>query len=86
MKRARKHGSCLGLFAGIGGIELGLERAGYEAQMLCEIDSSAVEVLKKHFAVPVYPDVTKLKAFPKVDLIAAGREGRALNPVDVFGK
>jgi len=62
----------IGLFAGIGGIELGLSRAGYRIQMICEIDSGAREVLKRRFDVDVEPDVRKLGAFPKVDLIAAG--------------
>jgi DNA (cytosine-5)-methyltransferase 1 len=62
----------IGLFAGIGGIELGLSRAGHKTTMLCEIDSGAAEVLRRQFDVPVRADVRKLGAFPKVDLIAAG--------------
>jgi DNA (cytosine-5)-methyltransferase 1 len=62
----------IGLFAGIGGIELGLSRAGYETELICEIDPGASEVLKRRFAMTVEPDVRRLRAFPKVDLIAAG--------------
>lgn len=62
----------IGLFAGIGGIELGLSRAGHHTNMICEIDPGAREVLKRGFDMHVEPDVRKLGAFPKVDLIAAG--------------
>jgi DNA (cytosine-5)-methyltransferase 1 len=62
----------VGLFAGIGGIELGLARAGHRTQMICEIDPGARAVLRRRFGMEVHPDVRKLGAFPKVDLIAAG--------------
>src|SRR5262245_23907904 len=62
----------VGLFAGIGGLELGLSQAGHHPQMICEIDPGAAEVLRQRFAMDVEPDVRKLRAFPKVDLIAAG--------------
>lgn len=62
-----------GLFAGIGGIELGLQRAGYEAQLLCEIDASAGLVLSEQFpGVRVASDIRGLKALPTVDVLAAG--------------
>lgn len=64
--------TAIGLFAGIGGIERGLERAGYRAEMLCEIDPGAQRVLQHRFGIEVEPDIRKLAAFPKVDLIAAG--------------
>lgn len=35
-----------GLFAGVGGLELGLGRAGHETMMLCEIDPPARAVLE----------------------------------------
>lgn len=62
----------IGLFAGIGGIELGLSRAGYRTEMICEIDPGAAEVLRRRFGMHVKPDIRALGAFPKVDLIAAG--------------
>lgn len=37
------------LFAGIGGLDLGLERAGFECSWQVEIDDYAKRVLKKHF-------------------------------------
>lgn len=62
-----------GLFAGIGGIELGLQRAGFEAQLLCEIDSAACQVLAQQFSgVKLATDVRALRALPKVDVLAAG--------------
>jgi DNA (cytosine-5)-methyltransferase 1 len=64
--------TAVGLFAGIGGIELGLSRAGHRARMICEIDPGAAEVLRQRLGMSVEPDIRKLKAFPKVDLIAAG--------------
>jgi DNA (cytosine-5)-methyltransferase 1 len=62
-----------GLFAGIGGIELGLADAGFATELLCEIEPAAKAVLSKHFSdVPLEPDVTKLKSLPSVDLVSAG--------------
>ena len=37
------------LFAGIGGMDLGLERAGMVCKWQCEIDDYAVKVLEKHW-------------------------------------
>lgn len=64
----------VGLFAGIGGLELGLSRAGHEAALLCEIDATARAVLDGQFAeVPKHDDVTTLARLPKgTDFVAAG--------------
>jgi len=65
----------VGLFAGIGGIELGLRRAGWHTDLLCEIDPYAREVLSRRFDVPVdeiVGDVRKLRGLPKVTLLAGG--------------
>lgn len=62
-----------GLFAGIGGIELGLAEAGFQPRLLCELDASATRVLKAHLPeVPLVGDIAQLTALPKVDLVAAG--------------
>ena len=62
-----------GLFAGIGGIELGLERAGHRSELLCELDPGARRVLETHFpGVEISEDVTELDELPEVDLVAAG--------------
>ena len=62
-----------GLFAGIGGIELGLHRAGHESVLLCEIEAGAQAVLRARFPdIELTQDVGDLKSLPDVDLVAAG--------------
>jgi DNA (cytosine-5)-methyltransferase 1 len=63
-----------GLFAGIGGIELGLHRAGHETAFLCEIDQSARAVLDARFPdITKHDDICTLPSLPKdADLLAAG--------------
>lgn len=63
-----------GLFAGIGGIEKGLESLGHEAVGLCEIDEGAVSVLEKHFpGVRLHRDICELASIPRgVELVTAG--------------
>lgn len=63
-----------GLFAGIGGIELGLGRAGHEAALLCELEPGASAVLEQQFpSIRLHRDVRTLAALPReVDLLAAG--------------
>ncbi|MBX3738957.1 MAG: DNA (cytosine-5-)-methyltransferase [Candidatus Didemnitutus sp.] len=63
-----------GLFAGIGGIELGLQEAGHEGRLLCEIDAGASKVLAERFKdTEIVADVRKLRSLPKeVDLLAGG--------------
>lgn len=67
-------GSMVGLFAGIGGLELGLSDHGWRTEMLCEIDPGAQAVLATRFAdVPLHSDITRLRALPPgTDLVAAG--------------
>ncbi len=63
----------VGLFAGIGGIELGLHAAGHHTALLCEIDPAAREVLRERFpAVPLVADVRGLAAIPDAGICAAG--------------
>ena len=67
------HGS---LFSGIGGIDLGFERAGIETIWQCEIDEKASAVLEKRFpGVPNYRDVRKVTndgTIRKPDIISGG--------------
>jgi len=63
------------LFSGIGGIDLGLERAGMTVKWHSEIDPYACRVLKKHW--PDVPNLGNIKeidwaTIEPVDLIAGG--------------
>jgi len=70
----RKPLAVAGLFAGIGGVELGLRKAGHESQVLCEIEPTAQAVLRRRFdGVPLHDDVTTLRSLPKgVELLTGG--------------
>jgi DNA (cytosine-5)-methyltransferase 1 len=62
-----------GLFAGIGGIEVGFHEAGHRTLLLCENDPAANAVLDAHFpGVARHDDVRTLDALPAVDVVAAG--------------
>lgn len=63
-----------GLFAGIGGFEVGLGRGGHESVLLCEIATAARAVLTRRFpGVDCHPDVVDLRFLPSdVDLLVAG--------------
>lgn len=64
----------VGLFAGIGGLELGLGRAGHQTLCLCEIDPQARAVLEAKFPdVRLTDDVLTYRELPTgTQLIAAG--------------
>jgi len=66
--------SVVGLFAGIGGLELGLQRAGHHARLLCELDPGARAVLDDRFPdVSKHDDICTLAEIPAgTDLVAAG--------------
>ncbi|WP_330251177.1 DNA (cytosine-5-)-methyltransferase [Nocardia sp. NBC_00565] len=67
-------GRMVGLFAGIGGLELGLGDHGWHTELLCEIDPGAQAVLAARFpGVPLQGDITRLRALPAgTELVAAG--------------
>ncbi|MFI7664322.1 DNA cytosine methyltransferase [Nocardia sp. NPDC049526] len=67
-------GRMVGLFAGIGGLELGLGRHGWHTELLCEIDPGAQAVLAARFpGIPLQGDITRLRALPAgTELVAAG--------------
>ena len=61
------------LFSGIGGIDLGLERAGMRVTWQCESDAFCRRVLRKHWpGVPCHEDIRALAAPEPVDLLAGG--------------
>ena len=75
------------LFSGIGGLDLGLEWAGFETKWFCEIEPFPQKVLKKHWSeVPIYNDVRQITTdtvipvdvivggFPCQDISVAGRQ------------
>jgi len=63
----------VGLFAGIGGIEIGLHEAGHRTELLCEIDQGAQAVLRAHFPrIPLVSDVRQVDQLPLADLVCAG--------------
>ena len=63
-----------GLFAGIGGIELGLHKSGHSTSLLCEIDATAQAVLEARFpGIPLHDDIRTLRRVKRdVDLVVAG--------------
>jgi len=63
------------LFSGIGGMDLGFERAGFEIVFQCEIDPFCRRVLAKHWpGIPCYEDVRNVSGrdVPGVDIIIGG--------------
>lgn len=64
----------VGVFAGIGGIELGLEAAGHRTTLVCEIDPSARAVLRERMPqIPLHDDIRTLEKLPKgTELVAGG--------------
>jgi DNA (cytosine-5)-methyltransferase 1 len=62
-----------GLFAGIGGLELGFHQAGARAELLCEIWDPARKVLERHFpGVELRGDIRNLDELPAADVVTAG--------------
>lgn len=63
-----------GLFAGIGGLELGLHRAGHGTALVCDVLAPAKAVLRSRFPDVEYRhDITRLRSLPaSIDAICAG--------------
>jgi DNA (cytosine-5)-methyltransferase 1 len=68
------HMSVVGLFAGIGGFELGLARAGFHASLMCDVLPASRAVLESRFPeVAYHDDVTTLRSLPRgTELLCAG--------------
>jgi DNA (cytosine-5)-methyltransferase 1 len=64
----------VGLFAGIGGLELGFSKAGFETSLLAEIDPTAREILKSRFpGAEIAGDVNDLRGLPSnTSVLTAG--------------
>lgn len=64
----------VGLFAGIGGFELGLGKAGHETVLTCECWAPAVAVLAARFPdTPNHPDIRELVDLPEeAELVCGG--------------
>lgn len=63
------------LFSGIGGFDLGFQRAGFEITWQVEIDNYCKRVLKKNFPeVPCHHDIRHIDwdSVPRVDLVCGG--------------
>src|ERR1019366_73045 len=72
MAKKLRHGS---LFTGVGGMDLGLDWAGFETVWQVEIDPFARKVLKKHWpSVPKFTDVRECGRhnLQPVDIITGG--------------
>ena len=64
------HGS---LFSGIGGFEIGAERAGIKTLWNCEFENFQRSILNKHFEVnEQYSDIRNSKISTRVDIISGG--------------
>jgi DNA (cytosine-5)-methyltransferase 1 len=66
-------GTVISLFAGVGGIDRGLARSGFETVYLCESWEPARRVLHRRFPhVPLAGDINEIAALPAADVIAGG--------------
>ena len=62
-----------GLFAGIGGVEIGFREAGHHSVFMCEFDESAKAVLTARFPdIEIWSDVVDLERLPEADIVSAG--------------
>lgn len=67
--------SVASFFSGIGGLDLGLERAGFSVNFQCEVKPFCRDILKRHWpTLPLDTDIRSLdgSAIPKSDVWAAG--------------
>lgn len=66
--------SVVGLFAGIGGFELGLQAARFHASLVCDVLPASRSVLEARFpGVPYHDDITTLRSLPRgTEIVCAG--------------
>jgi DNA (cytosine-5)-methyltransferase 1 len=71
----------VGLFAGIGGLELGLKAAGHSVEIVAENDPVASNVLARRFPDVVnLGDITRIAKLPGTELLACGFPCQDLSP------
>lgn len=69
----QSHFSTVALFAGAGGLEHGLSKAGFHAAVAADVDPAAQAVLRVQFPdAEIVGDVGELTSLPDVDLVTAG--------------
>lgn len=80
----------LSLFSGVGGFDLGLERAGMETVFQCEWDKHATKVLERHWPnVPRWGDISTLsghEVFAKVGRVDVVAWGSPCQDLSLAGK
>lgn len=65
--------TAVSLFTGVGGLDIGLERAGFTTLLMCEADPWKRSVLAAHWPeVPLHDDVRTLDDAPPADLVHGG--------------
>ena len=87
-------GGCVrvvGLFSGVGGIEVGLERAGHRIVGYSEIDAHALQVLGRRFpSAKSLGDIQNIRTLPVCDILTAGFPCQDLSQAGrtrgIFGK
>jgi len=62
----------VGLFSGIGGLELGLGKSGIVSELLCENWEPAARTLRSRFDANIVSDVRGLQSLPECDVVTAG--------------
>jgi DNA (cytosine-5)-methyltransferase 1 len=70
-----KHYTVASLFSGIGGIDLGFEKAGFKTTFQCEINKYCLSILEKHWpTVPKWRNIKELTyaTIPNSDVWAGG--------------
>jgi site-specific DNA-cytosine methylase len=77
------------LFSGIGGIELGFEREGFETRWFVEIDEYCQRVLRKYWPnVPIYGDIRTVdfSRLERVDILTGGFPCQDISTANPRGK